>query len=417
MFKALEYMPYEGQTVVGRSIVNSGVTKEYVIFRELELQVDEAFSVQVLEADLLSLENLGLFSNVHVVVVEAEGGIFLEYHITEMPWIVPYLSFRYNEENGWSVGPALTSLNLAGRGIALSGRVLFGGTSTFEARLQWPWIAYDHLSLDMTANRLVRQDEILDFEEQSYELTPWVGHYLGRHGRIAGTVGWFQMNADKNGRTLSPTNQDNLVRTGFRLGWDSRDSWRNPRSGWQNELEVMKVGGWLGGDGSYTQTTVDIRRFQALGERQSFYLGALTTLSTGQLGQEFPSYFVYRMGGSNTIRGYDVKELGKKLFGKNQMIYTAEYHFNLLPLRPYKLWRWSVSIGFQAALFADLGVAWSNDSQFAWDRFKRGYGTGLRVLIPGSEALRFDLGVSEDGDLVFHFGPWFRWTAQRLRLR
>jgi outer membrane protein assembly factor BamA len=414
---ASRYTPYVDQTVVGRRVINPGVTREFIIVRELQQQVGAPFAIDVLQADLSRLENLGIFSLVHVAVLEVTGGIELEYHVTETPWIVPYFAFRYNDENGWSVGPALTSLNLAGRQVLLSGRVLVGGTTTFEARLLWPWIAYDHLSLDLTANHLVRQDEVLEFEEKSSEFTPWVGTYLGQRGRLAGTAGWFQMNADQDGRTLSPTNRDNLVRIGMRLGWDSRESWRDPRHGWQNEIEVMKVGGWLGGQGRYTQVTVDLRRFVALHERQSFFLGALTTLSSGVVGADYPGYLVYRMGGANTIRGYEIKELGKELFGKNQLITTAEYHFNLLPLRPYKLLRWSISVGVQAAVFADVGVAWSDDSHFAWNRFKSGFGTGLRLLVPGSEALRLDLGFSEDGTFALHFGPWFRWTAQRQRLR
>lgn len=44
-------------------------------------------------------------------------------------------------------------------------------------------------------------------------------------------------------------------------------------------------------------------------------------------------------------------------------------------------------------------------------------GVGVRLLLPGSEAIRFDFALSEEGDLAFHFGSWFRWTAQRHRLR
>jgi outer membrane protein assembly factor BamA len=411
------YLRFEGQRILEHRIVNTGVTRESVIRREVHQEIGSAFAVVHLQEDLTRLENLGLFSRVHVEVLERQTGIVLEYHITEMPWIVPYFSFRYNDENGWSIGPAVASLNLFGRGISLSGRALFGGTNTFEARLLWPWIAFDHLSLDLTVNNLVRQDEILDFEEHSREFTPWVGTYLGEHGRLAGTLSWFQMNADVSGRTLSASNRDNLVRLGMRLGWDSRDSWRDPRHGWQNQFELMQSGGWLGGQGDYLQATFDIRRFEPIGARQTLFLGGLTSLSTGTVGEDFPPYFIFRMGGANTIRGYDVKELGKRLYGKNQMIYTAEYLFNLVELRSYRLLRWSVSLGFQAALFADVGVAWNEDSQLTWKRFRSGYGGGLRMLIPGSEVIRFDLGVSEDGDVALHFGPWFRWTAQRNRLR
>jgi hypothetical protein len=38
-----------------------------------------------------------------------------------MPAVVPILGMAYTEENGLSVGPGVSSLNLTGRQISLSG--------------------------------------------------------------------------------------------------------------------------------------------------------------------------------------------------------------------------------------------------------------------------------------------------------
>ena len=262
---------------------------------------------------------------------------------------------------------------------------------------------------------LTRRDEIREFEETSWELMPWVGTYLGRHGRLQGTFGWFQMNSDKDGITLTPNNRDDLFRLGLRLGYDSRDSWRAPHRGWKNELEMLRTGGFLGGDGDFWSFTADIQRYQPLG-KQTLALVLLTSLQSGDVGTDTPRYMQYTLGGANSIRGYDFKELGQVLYGKNQLIGTLEYQHTLIPLRSLRLFRWSFSVGMQAAAFADIGTAWDQSEQFAARRFRAGYGLGLRFIVPSTEMVRLDVGFSEAGT-EFHFGTWSKFTAQRLRLR
>ena len=66
--------------------------------------------------------------------------------------------------------------------------VLFGGAFTFSVTLSWPWIAANHLSHDLFAAHTIREDPILEFDETSDEVSPWIGTYLGRYGRAAATA-------------------------------------------------------------------------------------------------------------------------------------------------------------------------------------------------------------------------------------
>ena len=50
-------------------------------------------------------------------------------------------------------------------------------------------------------------------------------------------------------------------------------------------------------------------------------------------------------------------------------------------------------------------------------RARGGLGGGLRLLVPGSEMVRFDVGWSDDGGFHFHFANGTKPKAQRLRLR
>jgi outer membrane protein insertion porin family len=406
---------FEGVTVHRVFWTGNNVTRDHVIARELATREGEPFRVKALLADYVRLENLGVFAKIEIATALVEDGVEVEFRLVEMPSYIPYLAFRYTEENGWSVGPALSSVNLFGRVITLSGRALFGGTTTLLMDFAYPWITGNHVSLTARAAYLTRQDEVRDFEETSWELMPWIGKFLGKHGRVAGALGWFQMNSDKDGITLSENHRDDLFRLGLRLGYDTRDSWRVPGRGWQNEVELLRTGGILGGDGDFFTFTADIRRYQPVWD-QTLALVLLTSLQTGEAGSDVPSYMQYTMGGANTIRGYDFLELGRQIFGKNQLIGTLEYQYMVVPLRHLKIFRWSFSAGLQAAAFADVGTAWDTSEQFTASRFRAGYGLGLRLIIPQTEMVRFDVGFSEAG-VEFHFGTWTKFTAQRLRLR
>jgi len=409
--------PYENVTVVDITINGNNITKDFVIWREIHTEVGDSLHMKTLREDVTRLENLGIFASVDVLPVEYAIGVGLNFHLKEMPWIIPYVALRYNEENGWSLGPAASSVNLLGRAMYVSGRVLVGGVNTFELDFNWPWITGNHVSFKLQAAHLIRENVILDFEENSDEITPWVGTFIGRHGRARLGVSWFQMNSDSAGITLSDDNTDNLHRVGAAIGYDNRDSWRNPHRGWWHEIQVIRTGGRLGGDGDFWTWDLDFERYQPAWGNQTLVMGLLTTLQTGVVGVDVPSYLQYFMGGANSIRGYEYEELGSVLFGKNQLILTLEYQFEILPIRAIPVWKWAFPAGLEIAIFSDTGTAWSSDDEFTRDRIKTGIGAGLRILIPAVDVARVDIAVGEDGKVVFHFGIWPKLVAQRFRVR
>ena len=61
--------------------------------------------------------------------------------------------------------------------------------------------------------------------------------------------------------------------------------------------------------------------------------------------------------------------------------------------------------------------AWTDSREFALDRARGGVGAGLRLLVPGSEMVRFDMGWSPQGGFNFHFASGSKPVAQRQRIR
>ena len=407
------FAAFESRPVTRIGIEGRRVTREYVITREIETKVGEPFRLATLEADLQRLENLGLFAETSVVPASDGEGVALTFTFKEMPPIIPFPSFLYTEENGFSYGAAVSAMNLTGRGISLSARAYFGGTTQRWVRLSDPWIRGNHRSFDFFGGQRERFDTQNDFNEESWEFSPGFGTWLGRHGRLRLAPSLFKMQSDVAGKTLDPDNEDELVRLSVTIGYDNRDSWRSPRRGWKNELELIRTVG----DGTFWTMNLDLRRYVPTWRRQNLLLSGLATLQSGVVGQDVPGYLTYYMGGANTIRGYQLAELGPTLNGKNQLLTTAEYNFKLLDVARHDIFKWSFSLGLELALFADAGTAWSDSADFGWKRFRGGVGAGLRLLVPGTEQVRFDLGWSPQGGVHFHFASGTKPNGQRQRLR
>jgi outer membrane protein assembly factor BamA len=105
--------------------------------------------------------------------------------------------------------------------------------------------------------------------------------------------------------------------------------------------------------------------------------------------------------------------------GKNQFINTVEYRVSLF--RP-RLLRLPFNIdyrgGLQFALFADMGIGWSESDQFADKNFIGGGGFGIRFLLPIFGMARMDFAWGQSGQGIFlHLGAFEKPVVTRKRVR
>ena len=81
-----------------------------------------------------------------------------------------------------------------------------------------------------------------------------------------------------------------------------------------------------------------------------------------------------RLGADPVHELVDVEKLGRTLFGRNQLIGTAEYSFRVVPMRRFDFWKLSFRLGLEVALFGDVGVAWSESRDLNTKRTRAGGG-------------------------------------------
>ena len=122
---------HAGQTVTSIELTGHRITRDSVIYRELQTRVGSPLDPDILRADIQRLENLDIFSSVRVRFVDEERGLKLIFTVREIPFAIPYLSSNVTDEDGWSFGPAIKSVNMMGRDISVAGYALFGGKTTF----------------------------------------------------------------------------------------------------------------------------------------------------------------------------------------------------------------------------------------------------------------------------------------------
>ena len=404
-----------GLPVAGVEIRGAHYTRDFVIRRELETRAGELFDPVTLAADLQRLDNLDIFSSLKTQLHPSADSVHVVVIVRELPPMVPYISYDVNDQDGWSFGPAMKSVNLLGQDIFLAGYALFGGRDSFLLDLSQPWLGGNHVSFDLDASRNIRDNELDGFRETTTVLTPRIGVWIGQHGRASVVASYMRVGADRQSALLSQQGDDQLFRLGGSVGYDSRDAWGNPHRGWLSELEISKTGGLLPGDGDFWTVHADARRFQPVGDH-TVVLAGLMSLQPGESGRQLPTYMDYHLGGANSLRGYAVDDLGPELFGTHQLLSTLEYRVPLVGPWEITIFGLSADIGIGGTLFVDGGLAWTDRDEFDLQRGKLGVGTGLRVLMPAVDMTRFEVGYGEDG-WRFYLATFSKMQAQRWRLR
>jgi outer membrane protein insertion porin family len=388
-------------------------TKGHIILRELASRVGEVYTRENAEKDLKRLDQLDLFASFDIRAITNGDQVILELECEETNPRVIFPAISSTDENGLSIGAGFRTINLRGLGVTAGANARFGGQTSVGADIQNPWVGGlgNHFGLRIAGGWVKRRNEVQDFDETSVVFAVQPSAYMGDSGRVGARLNFQSLKSDDPEKTLSPDGRDILPSLAAYIGLDTRDVWSDPKKGWQNELEVSKTFG----DADYWTFIIDLRRYQTVKERHTLFASSLTSLRTGQLGVEIPSYHVFTFGGVNSVRGWEFNQRR----GKNQFLNTVEYRYDWLPMSVLNLFgRFRFRVGVEIVGFGDFGVLWDEGDQFAWDNFIGGYGVGLRLLLPGVSAIRLDFGWGQSGaEVVVGFGVFRKADMQRRRVR
>lgn len=176
------------------------------------------------------------------------------------------------------------------------------------------------------------------------------------------------------------------------LVFDTRDNPQNPKTGWNNRINVGQAFG-IGND-SYTKLGIDVRRYIPIGQKTTL---AFNISGASKLIGDIPMYNQFRAGGYYGVRGYRAfSDLG---IGSRSLLLSAEVRTPILDTIP-GFQNTPLGQNLKLAVFSDFGYVGGNTTgSLSVNRLSKrldlafSTGIGLRANIPVLGSIRIDYGI------------------------
>ena len=369
------------------NIAGNTVTRDKVIRRELRIHEGEEFSGKGVKDSTKNLNRLGFFDDIDI---QTKKG-------TQDDLMVVDVSVKEKPTGSFSMGAGYSSFdkaigmfsiaqnNLFGRGQKLAGMASIGGrTQEVDVRFTEPYLMDKQLSMEV---------DLYSFEREWFEYTK---DSMGGSLRFAfpigfdkeftrGIVGYGYDNADvtdiaSDAAIVIKDMEGNNVTSSITLGIrrNTKDKPWDTREGSLNSISYEYAGDPLGGDVGFDKYLLQSAWYFPLFKQSAFMAQGRLGLVKQKDDQKLPVYQKFRLGGINTIRGYDDYSISPmypgtddRIGGEKMAILNLEYRFPLLKEQ-----------GISGLLFFDAGNSWSDDEGYDFGNVKKSVGTGIRWYSP-----------------------------------
>ena len=418
----VNYTITKNQLVFFEEIIIAGNTKtrDKVIRRELQVYEQEVYSRTAMKKGVQRLHGLGFFEDIKVNTLkgETDDQMILKIDVTEKP--TGTLTFGGGFSSASSVFGAFSidQKNLFGRGQMLKASVDIGATAQrFDIYFTEPWLFDIPLAAGFNVYRTNTSYSDYGYDKDGFGIKAFASYPIFPKSRLYLSYLYDDSEIDVTNNSEASDNIKNLEGNNTtssitgRLRYDSRNRSFNATRGSTHEVAVEYAG--LGGDFTFTKTT-------ALTAWHFPIWGKLTGYWRGQGGWiddrgRTPDYAKFSIGGTNTIRGVEPKDVSPKEENKDgdetlvgsevYVVFNHELHHPI-----------AEDLGLVAIAFVDMGNQWrqSNEIEFDYSDMVKTVGGGLRWLSPmGPLRLAygyvFDSGDSdaEGGKIEFSMGSKF----------
>jgi len=360
-------------------------TKDFVILRELNIKKGQVVNVQELQKSFQRIMRLNFFEEFNPRlerVPEKENSVNLILEVTEAKTGNLGAGVTWSSKDGWLGFFNIKERNLFGNGQTLGFSWEFGGATNYSLNFYEPWLLGGPTSFGISLydKRKDGSDSVKgDYNEHRRGGSISLGHKLTEEweGMIRfkvedSTIDW-----------ANETTEEAIVRSlTLQTSRDTTNHPFNPTGGGIDTLSVEYAGQVLGGNYNFTKYNLDIRRFYP-GFKAEHAWGL--RLKAGAAEGELPEIEKYRIGGSETLRGYETGTFS----GRDTLLLNIEYRF-------------PIAENFVGVIFADGGNAWETHEEVALGDLHYSLGAGLRMNTPIGQ-IRLDYGFNEEGKGQPHF--------------
>lgn len=422
----IEYRVEESEKFYVESIKFEGntKTKSIVLLREMVLGPGDVFDTMRMKISKLRLENTRFFDEVNVTpeTTNIPGRRNLKVGVKEAR--TGNLTFGAGFS---SLERAVIFAELTQSNFDLFNRRSFfqGDGQKFRLRMQLgsqsseviiafeePWLFEKELSFGFQIYRTSS-----DFNSSFYEEIRTGGQvYLRKRiwprQALDGTLSYsYEVvdigNIDPSASPIirSLAGKTAISKVGISLLRDTRDKIINTTSGNRMELITQVAGGPFGGDVDYYSVEARGSQFFPVFEFQEQVLALLArggVIDTYGDSQEVPFFDRFFLGGPQTLRGYEFREVGPKdtfgepLGGRSYGFFSAEYSMDIV--KPIRF-----------AVFYDAGFVNTKAYDFSPAGYNDNFGFGLRLFVAGAP-LSLDYGIPLTSDKFNRKGGQFNFS-------
>lgn len=391
------------------NVKGNTITRDKVVRRELRIYEGEVYNETDKRVSEANVKRLGFFDNVEFqskVAGSNEDVMDLDIEVEERSTGQLNVGAGYGGFQGFTLQGSVQQTNFMGYGIN------FGLNINYAERLQQlfnlnitdPYFRDTNYSLGFDAYRSLRF--VLDYRDVKTGGAISVGRRYGNYLMTS-----LRLKLENVDLTLDDASFRDVFTPervadseGFSSGltvsvsYDKRNDRRFPTNGYFARASLEQTG--LGGDIDYTQASANFRFYKpvvgSLVWRNNFVYGWI-----GAPG-EVPVNELYRLGGPNTVRGYDFFSIAQRAFSNDAynsaissgQLYPSEWAqipFGGTQQLYYNLefeWALVKEAGIRGVVFFDAGVASDN---IDFGDFKTSWGMGVRWNSPMGP-LRFEWG-------------------------
>ncbi len=376
------------------NITGNTKTRDKVIRREMKLVEGELFSATDLKRSKSRINNLGYFEAVDITTSEGSdpSHINVDVNVKERPTGTFSVGGGYSSVDGFVGQGSITQENFLGRGWKLNLAASIGGeTSTYQLGLTDPYFLDTRWVLGAEVYRTDR--EWTDFSRKATGGAIKAGHPIGEYSRILGVYRY----EEKEIYDVSPfASQDikdeegtstisSITTTLSRYTVDNR---LDPTTGGETDVSWEFAG--IGGTEKFSKYVLDHRHFWPAFWDVVFSVHGQIGYVHAYSGEEIPLDERFYLGGINTLRGFDTREVGPRdpvtgdyLGGDKETYFNFELLFPLVK-----------DLGLKGVVFFDVGNAWGEDEDW-FEEWRYSTGAGIRWLSPLGP-LRLEWGYNLD---------------------
>jgi outer membrane protein insertion porin family len=366
-------------------------TRDKVIRRELTLVEGDLYNATALKESRRRVFNLGFFEEVNVASAagDDESLMDLDVQVSERPTGMFTVGVGYSSIDGVVGQGSISQANFLGRGLRLELAGSFGSrTQTYQIGVTDPYFLDRNLTVGFDLYKTER--EWVDFTRKAFGGNVKLGFPVTDNTRNF----WVYRYEEKEITDVDPNasrfileqeGKSTLSSVTSTLSRNTTDYRLDPSRGSVSTLSIEYAG--LGGTEKFIKYNADHRHFWPWRWGTVFSLRGHLGYVQGHGGRAVPIDERFFLGGLNTIRGFQARQVGPRIRrveeidgrifesfeyigGVKAAYFNAEYLFPLVR-----------EMGLKGVIFFDTGNAWDSGEEFFND-MRYSWGGGIRWFSP-----------------------------------